>query len=623
MDQVRALKTADAGDNPRFVSVLQAISEQCGPPFIICDQLEELLGSGRLPGQASFREAEKLLPVIGEVLDQVPRTRILLCLRSEYLDHLRPLNRIVVTGMSKRQYHLPPMRPQTLQDVVCLSGAKGGLGVEARATELLIRWASDATRDPALGGLPDDTGEANLLYLQSLLWDMAGVWSRGKRRSGVKLAWLTNTFAREGIREEPTGTALVFRAMSRFMDALLPEGEDAPSQYNPKNAAPPTQLVRRQAARMVGEFSSPSGFKRHISSGQLVFRAVVSELRILAGGTLSNADLMQIERWTADQDYGALKERYDRIEKDLGSASARQGGKAAQHFMRSGISFLCNKSLGDTAAWLVRAAFTALDQLSGPDANVLKRSDSGACYELVHDGLGIPLARWGAHEMTRPEHVMASVIASQGDNFAWRHLGRAPARLLIDGICWRGCNFFTCGFEKVDFVNCDLRGCVLTDCMLRDCRFTRCDLRGVVFQSMIDHRPDDHATGFRANSWENVVIEDCQGESMFFGNTAWSKVRMCESQLANVTWVGVRLRDRLLLEDCLFAFSQVRFLKCGDLPPAAEAWSRFVPRRCYFTNSLLEGIPPRREQELGRLNPGGMRGVIAVPPAECEGGRHG
>ena len=474
-----------------LLPALASISEKCGaPPLLICDQLEELLGSGRSPNAESEDDAKTLFEAFGDIADLVPGIRIVLCLRSEYHDHLRPLGKML-PGMSKREYHLEPLPGSTVEEVITESAATAKLTIRGKPVSILLDWVLSASRHVAAQSGSGD--QAQLLFLQAVLWSLFRLLEQAGRSAlgeadgdgnhEITDEWLKEVFAPHLVPgycpdspdAKTAGPLLVTQAIHSFIDQAVPSMPISIGDLMKADAPPPSGLIRRQAARMAEAFGGPGGFKRHLRATDLVFDTVADELVTLSGGSFSNAATSALREMLSSVDYQGVEGLYKDLDAEM--AARRADSHVRELYGRSGLARSADKLLGEAARWIVQASFMALDSLADPQANILKATrglstqEGETVYELVHDGLGIPLAQWGRMEKEEVGHALASVVATQGWNYPWHELSPDDGkRRSITGVCWRGCYFYGARFQSIDFHDCDLRGCVFNHCMLVDCK---------------------------------------------------------------------------------------------------------------------------------------------------------
>jgi uncharacterized protein YjbI with pentapeptide repeats len=490
------------------------------------------------------------------------------------------------------------MSPPVVEKVIAVSAKEAGLAIDEKEdAPIIVSWARQAYSREMMMSADEDAGnDVHLLYVQALLWDIYQEWHRDTGRAdSLSAVWLKRHFAAKySAREdhEPDGGDLVMGAVSSYIDAQLPQVDEQAKDFMLPDSAPPSQLVRRQAVKMAGAFSSPTGFKRHAHARELVWDTVCDELGKLAAGSFGRAEMAAMENLIKQGRAAAngsrfveIEARYDAFEGKLCEMVRDKGTGGREHFMRSGMSYNAKKTLGQTAVWLVRAAYEALEKLAQSRTNILKKTESEGrtVYELVHDGLGTPLVRWGRIQQAQVDYTLAAVIAAQGENFPWRELKSDHGRKEIRGRCWKGCNLHAVRINAIDFRDCDFRGCVFTDCILEDCKFDDCNLSGTVFQRLASIGLGGTKLDPQPNAWMRVMLDNCRCESLLCLGTTWTAVSVERSHCDNVS-----LRPQLhglTLSDCSMRFSQILGLTTED-------WTKIDATNCQFSNSLMEDISP-------------------------------
>lgn len=144
------------------------------------------------------------------------------------------------------------------------------------------------------------------------------------------------------------------------------------------------------------------------------------------------------------------------------------------------------------------------------------------------------------------------------------------------GSSLRGCTFKHVSFDELWFDSSYFLGAAFCDkSTVKVGRVTKCDFTGAIFQDDV---------------WEDVTWDRCTALSAFWEASEWSRVTIGSSRLDNSTIRGVKLKDKLVLNDCSMRFGQIFHFQ-GDGILYANA--------CDFLNSLVEDYRQSPHQFIG------------------------
>jgi hypothetical protein len=524
-----------------FLERIRRIEAEKVDLILIFDQLEEILRIGK--GRQRDRNVSEALELIAPLLQKHRQHRVLLSLREEYLSDLRDLEQ-TAGGVFGRTIWLLPLPKSALNAVVRgpAKVARVEVGDDFLPQLIDVLESVEDTPEPGTGDaheagdVVDDGEPVNMLNLQAslqVIWEAReralalgqatdSALSAADVLRGVELAQPPAEAGSAG-REDKVAAKkrnagfLVF-ALRNAVLAALGLSIDAPSLSHKDGSH--RDLLAGIAARMA-PFLSAGGIKVLTDEAGLLIKSLREEREALE---ISEEDAIAI--------LGALKvglllksQREEREALELGEEEAagvlaasrakpttttpkptnpesRVKGKSKT--LVSGIA----REEGWTTryAWLklMEAGLEALGSLRA--ANILRRcgeTDKGQpLWQLVHDGMGDPLATWangwrlGFRDATARLAVCRGYgirVFSDGDvpplisNANWwgcwvgpgPDFRKAPAHDVV--ICdsdFRGTIFDRFSMGNVQFVNCDFNGTVFRNCDLSNVTFTDCKCYG-------------------------------------------------------------------------------------------------------------------------------------------------
>jgi uncharacterized protein YjbI with pentapeptide repeats len=525
------------------VEYLVELSEVGQGLTLIVDQAEELLGSGL--GRPDPEREDEILQILGLILDDAKGIHLLVSLRQEYLGRLLPLSRHV-DGLDRRTVEILPIKRSVIEEVI--EGPlqrSSSVRMNRIAIDEILSWL---TRPDT----PDQRADADerpidLLRLQALLVDIL-LALRNRSSPGVL------EVNQESLQQYLGGrhpSDLAKLALERHLERLL-------SSVAPRDADPwLLPLARRLGARAGTWLSSPGGFKRPTEEGELLYNLLRDDLAAL--GVESGAD----------EAVRALRAFRGESTSALPILRLIPENPHDPTPWSSGPSRLWTRDR--TVAELVRAAHILLDHLV--DSSVLKRyllgrehaGERKLVYELIHDGFGPALLKFGETERNRMRDAIAAVVSQRGTSFNWDHTERA-----VEDVSWLGCSVRRVAFQGVVFRNCVLSGTVFIDCTFEHCRFESCILDGSVFVG-------PHS------SLEDHVWAGGTAASVMFSGTRLRDVQFKSIKLDGATFKDVRVCGRVLFQAVRLPFSQLH-----RLHPQEDCTVNFLD--CDLRNCLLEDL---------------------------------
>ncbi len=531
------LLTAALGRVREEASLLDSIERlaTCKPDkieglILVFDQLEEVLRRGtRVTWKATelFRDLhESGLPV-----------RLLLSLREEYLGELRGLERSV-GGLMGRTVFLSPMARQTAQEAVraAAADAKVQLAPDVDVVERVFGWLGIAEGGGEGDARPEGAEEApDLLTLQAILHELFTEFASGPSGSPVLDG---STLERYEKKYGPDPERLAGKALGRWIERAF-EPEAATTGDDLGVAMPPDRflaLMRRVAVRAAPHLSS-GGYKVAQEESDLFRKAVGDDVWALG---LRDPELRRKVR--------ILRSPTPRL--DLTALGMKAGDSANANL--SGTALEQEWDGPTTAHHLLAAFLTAMERLASPSVNVVKvgrwqgsGTEDVQRWELVHDGLGRPLAEWAQERRDTWEDCASSVVACRGVSPIGLWPERPPSTGL-DHVRWEGCHVAPVVakakpvLDGIEFSQCVLRGTIFEDLVFRGCRFRQCDLSGTVFRGCVFDGAEGQAT----------VFEDCKrASSLAILDSELSALLFRSCDLSQLTLKGCQVKGAVQFSD--------------------------------------------------------------------------
>ncbi|HEX4805901.1 MAG TPA: hypothetical protein VFU94_08370 [Conexibacter sp.] len=506
---------------------------------VVLDQMEELLRYERALGDA-------LLELAGATARDSPVTHVVVA-RSEYRERLRP-----VEVRNARVWNLfleEITSEKALRGIVEQPARAAGVAIEPAAVELVLRWWTSAREAPVRAYRDDWTrfdalGGVGLLHLQSLLWSFRE-WAEQRGLDDAIDEQHVRGFAEARAAaldfdvedEAKLGPRLIEDAIFSYVSDTVARVTAAPTVRTGDEA--PRELRWRNGPRLMLARVAPV----FSSGGYKVPQAVSSLIPLAFGPELTSAGAQILAQ------------------------AMRSGADPAVAVDRDVIGAGIAVDWGDreVIAEMVDALHSILQGLSSSGANILRVFDvkDDPVYELVHDGVGAPLARWAAWFSEQPEstigviaaqpgstvrHSLSPAILDAGERSRGAHWGAVAierdgehARATVDALKWAstlvGGPVLETPLELRDLElrNCDLTGAALVRCALRDVVFAGGSLRGgVLIDCTLDgvrfapgpdpiagRASDAGASGLTINgarSRSTVVFEGLRGTTGLFLN---------------------------------------------------------------------------------------------------------
>lgn len=551
-----------------IVEFFASLCDPFGKMVLIIDQAEELLGSSR-----GFRDPiveDEVLAVIEALFLEQTRIRLVISLREEYYSRLTPLG-YVVKELNDRKLSLDTVPPEVAEDIMIRSAAASeNVTLDRHAAQEILRWLDyRRARQPSHGG----PRSVDLLEMQALLSD---TFSELKSREKVVRI---EAKALKELDQKRTEERRVDRALENYINRRFNKLPLEEERF--RNA-----MVRRCTTRMARWLSSPGGFKIQVGEGDLLWKAVLDELKALGLKSQNEDDTTK-----ARERVRAFKAEWDK-ETSHGSAHPVDGeqrllidfDREGQPEAKDRVSGVAREDKNDiwslerVAAEAAIGSFRALRFLTGE--KILKKLKSGEpAYELVHDGLGPALIGWADREQIDARGALLSIVGQRGEAFGWPGINKdlvedtfGAKDQPIRGLSWFGCFLNGKKFKGVRFESCLFRGCVFSECTFEDCGFFDCDFKGAVFDR---------------GKWSGVTWDSCTGGAMFLRKVTWSQVTLASSELEGTMIMDLKLQSNSFFKDCGLSFFQMPGL--SRVPSIPHEKPMLIITKCDLLNALLEG----------------------------------
>ena len=508
---------------------------------------------------------------------------LLVSLREEYVARLRVLDQYGLQVDSRIMF-LEPLAPETAEDAVRAA---------ADSTDD-VRLTPDAAAKIAALASGGEVRAFDLLGFQAIL---VGVYEAARPKDDVassspvllddaKLdAYLGQLRARYSTKEG----SVVRMALRHHIERLLEHPSIAPAG-----------IKRRLLARMAKRLSTTGGFKRHALEAELVYEAVLEDIRRM-GVRDSEEEIRSYVQELGNREAGdvsPLKVSLDR--RHVLSGSWLQAWRTLGENWRptngsDGVEGdsapppepspeAAQRFLAERVAGLVKEGYELLAYLASPNAQLLKSSSTlfGPSCELAHDGIGGALLDWSSSELLSVDEVRASPVSLGGQDFAWDDSALTGQ---FHYMCWLTCRLSGVTLKGVEFLHCTFKGMLFEDCTFIDCAFIDCDLSGAMFL----------------------------GGSI--GGAQKGRLRLDKCWASSLVMRGVELTGALDLGDSVLRFSQLEkfdrkadgsiIVRNGDLRNMLfhnmdSEWVTFVPaqdsqRRVGLTSYLPEVLRGERD----------------------------
>jgi len=515
-----------------FFDYVVDLCDAAGGVILLFDQFEEVLRAGK----HFVAEAVKLAV---DLYRFERRALLLLSLREEHLKDLRELDSYV-QGLLNAAYYLPLMQADTVGEALTSAASAAGMRLDKSALEMILDWvrhglqeagqcsgSQTRTIDPST-----DSDPVDLLTLQTILFELCEhlrkqsmADDRDSKPVAIEVATL------EEYRGDRDLDVLVGEALERWIERSLGVQEESGLGESAGiiSQLPGEQLsgaVRRAGSRM-GPLLSSGGFKTAAEEQDFMWGVIRNDLRTLRPDLDREAIRLLSPTGTPprlDRDLLGLSEEHTETTKESLSAFSRK----------------LRWSPADTADAIVQLFFETLRRLG--DGNVVKRIGIGTenNWELVHDGLGRPLTRWGEKQESSWQNSVFALTASRGET-----IGIHPSlgTQTLPHMVWQGCSIRPVKdavLEAVVFDECDLRGTVFRNCTFLGGSFNECVLDGVVFiDCKFSHGPDDAPVVFR--HCKQTATLTFRGRERSDGGSSMEGIRFESCTLDALGMVGIRL----------------------------------------------------------------------------------
>ncbi len=536
--------------------------------ILVMDQAEELMGSGLV--QTRRRVEAEVIEVLRAILAE-GRVRMLVSLREEYVSRLAAVDR---HAMTKAQCRIQPLTLRAAKQAIQKSVENiPRVHLELQALDMILASCvtTDVDHGEASPGQPahmDLDAPVNLLETQAVLFDLYRLAVGIHREEKVEINRRLLEQYQEDTRDLQ-GESLADKAIHNWI-ARCWAGPPGDHEDDVKDKLQ-RSLAKRAATRMAPWLSTWGGFKRPVDETELVFHAVIDDLLVLPN---------------VAKDREGFESRLRRALAEFRKTPAKLESlfpdpKSAPPGTCSGWASEQKWGVRKTARVVTEAAFATLKRMG--DQNVLKfgrgegeamsrgSPTTGRTFELIHDGLGVPLHNWGRRNASSLEWVLASVVASRGTQFMWEDVTEKNAGGPIRHVSWLGCNLEGAKFSGIAFEHCDLRGSVFLGVGLASCLFRKCNLAGCVFQG-----GSLNGVSFEACILDSVLVRECDWCDVAFD-------RGC--QLDNATIEKLHLSGALGLDGCSARFAQIKSI--GN-----SGWLN-VSSDCNFQNALFDDYDPQ------------------------------
>lgn len=533
---------SEIGNMKKYLEQLRDSVEN-GKLIIIVDQAEEFMGSGIQVG-SKYRHIGAL--DVLEAISQMNHVRLVISLREEYLGKLRPLEGRLYP-LAPRVYHLNPFNWKGARETLHqLTKKDTEVEIDDEVINRLFFILSfPEVEDPS----QHDLLPIDMLSVQALLYDLYKRGSSSSTPSGrlkIDIDYI-NKYISDLKEEEPQlieksqdGTdaekkekvihsLLLVGPMLRWIDSAFDKVD--PEKQN---------LVKRVVANMGTVLSTPSGFKSHISRGDLIYHAIKKDL------PMNENNPKNVHNELMRNPEGLINSNFKAETVELATA----GGKAIDCLVYRSIL----KSYG-------------------------KDKHGSTIYSLQHDGYAPALTEWCEDPRRRENDCLTPRIGVYGVLIQRK---KTLENVNLDEVRWEGCAVHNITVTNVIFTKCKFtgsffKGCTFTDCTFDDCeldgavilgckffgvKFLHCRARGLVAKSLLDDKTKEIKLEML---WQKVQFKDCNLSSSVFEN--------------------IFLEESLRFEDCIALYAQL--YKFGISNAAIGEVAKITVKGCYLHGSFF------------------------------------
>jgi hypothetical protein len=488
---------------------------------LVLDQFEELI---RYQPQRFRETVEWVLKIHRET-----KVRVVLSLRSEYLHHLKPIER-GARPFSIARYELAPLdsRKAIIKVITSPNRPDKPEVIEVSAVERL----ADAWEE-----LDSDSSDRGLLQLQATLYALhARAVGEGRKvvttgdidalleaRPGgssllavgfdeaidLKLQRCAEACKSSALKEALDAGMIEDFALKEALEAGIIDGSELDDALNAVMIEGTSALVRRSVDHL-----SSGGYKLVRDEWNLAQETLRRELAVLEP-TPGEAEAIFTVLRAMDGDGGdylnasraAIVLAASKLDK---SPDVFAAAEPEVHEGRLGISPAPWQSdpadvssgavlgLSPQAVLIeeLRRFMFAVEWLTAASfARASTPTPGQTLLTLIHDGFSRALEGWVRRTESGPGGTLARLTAAEGERFSWpdppvgttttglwpEFGGEDGPRHLVN-LRWRNCQV-TASFRRVVFVNCDLRGSRFVDCSFEGAVFVNCLLDGASFNA--------------------------------------------------------------------------------------------------------------------------------------------